>query len=74
MIADALLSTLGGGTPAANAPVNNRMYVPQRPVSTPDRPNGKIADVLASTHACTTAADALVNYRMYVPRATEACN
>jgi len=38
------------------------------------RPNGKMADVLASTHASTTAADALVNYRMYVPRATEACN
>ena len=31
-------------------------------------PDGKIADVLASTHFCTTAADALVNYRMYVPQ------
>jgi hypothetical protein len=33
------------------------------------RPDGKIADVLASTLASTTAADAPVNYRvMYVPQ------
>jgi hypothetical protein len=32
------------------------------------RPDGKIADTLTSTHACTTAADALVKYRMYVPQ------
>jgi hypothetical protein len=28
--------------------------------------DGKMADALASTLACTTAADALVNYRLYV--------
>ena len=32
------------------------------------RPDGKIADVLATTHAYTTAADALVNFRTYVPQ------
>jgi hypothetical protein len=32
------------------------------------RPDGKFADVLASTLACTTANDASVNYRMYVPQ------
>ena len=31
------------------------------------RPDGKMADVLASTLARTTATDALVNYRRYVP-------
>jgi hypothetical protein len=31
-------------------------------------PDGKTADALASTLACTTAADALVNFRMYVPQ------
>jgi hypothetical protein len=37
----------------------------------PDGPDGKIADELASTLACTTAADALVNYSlMYVPQTT----
>ena len=30
-------------------------------------PDGKIADVLALTHACTTG-NASVNYRMYVPQ------
>jgi hypothetical protein len=30
------------------------------------RPDGRIADALASTHACTTA-NASVNYSMYVP-------
>jgi hypothetical protein len=35
------------------------------------RPDGKIADALASTLACTTAADALVNYSLlYVPQAS----
>ena len=29
------------------------------------RPDGKVADVFAPTHACTTA-NASVNYRMYV--------
>ena len=32
------------------------------------RPDVKVADVLALTHACTTANDALVNYSMYVPQ------
>jgi hypothetical protein len=32
------------------------------------RPVGKMADVLALTHACTTANDVLVNYSMYVPQ------
>ena len=32
-------------------------------------PDGKGADALASTLACTTATDASVNYRMYVPDA-----
>ena len=31
-------------------------------------PDGKVADVLAPTHACTTAADSPVNYSMYVPQ------
>jgi hypothetical protein len=35
-------------------------------VKTSHGPNGKMADVLASTLACTTAADASVNYSMYV--------
>jgi len=34
-------------------------------------PNGKIADALASTHACTTAARALVNCSRYVPQRPE---
>jgi hypothetical protein len=37
-------------------------------LQTSHRPNGEIADTLASTHACTTATDAPVNYRMYVPQ------
>ncbi len=32
------------------------------------RPDGKIADKLASTLTCTTAADAPVNYSKYVPQ------
>ena len=35
------------------------------------RPDRKIADVLASTLACTTTADASVNYRMQVPQILE---
>ena len=31
-------------------------------------PDGKAADALALTLACTTAANALVNYRLYVPQ------
>ena len=34
------------------------------------RPDGKIADELASTHDCTTAADAPVNYRLYLQQRT----
>ena len=34
------------------------------------RPDGKVADMLALTHACTTAANASVNFRMYVPQRT----
>jgi len=38
-------------------------------LKTSHRPDGKIADALASTLACTTAADALVNYSLpYVPQ------
>ena len=33
------------------------------------RPDGRNADVLGPTHACTTT-NALVNYRMYVPQRT----
>jgi hypothetical protein len=40
------------------------MYVPGTFV----RPDGKVADVLASTHACTTANDASVNYSRCVPQ------
>ena len=36
-------------------------------LKTSHRPDGKNADVLALTHACTTA-NASVNYRMYVPQ------
>jgi hypothetical protein len=34
----------------------------------PHRPDVKVADVLALTHACTTANDTLVNYSLYVPQ------
>ena len=37
-------------------------------VETSHRPDGKMADVLASTLARTTATDALVNYSRYVPQ------
>jgi hypothetical protein len=42
-------------------------YVPALPAN-PHRPDGRIADMLAWTLACTTAADALANYRRYVPQ------
>jgi hypothetical protein len=35
------------------------------------RPDGNIADALASTHACTTAANAPVNFSRYVPQGPE---
>ena len=35
---------------------------------TSHRPDGNIADVLASTHTCTTAADASVNYSGYAAK------
>ena len=35
------------------------------------RPDGKAADGLVLTLACTTAADALFNYRMYMPQRPE---
>ena len=34
------------------------------------RPDGKIADVLALTHACTTVADGPINYSLYVLQRT----
>jgi len=37
-------------------------------LQTSHRPDGKVADVLATTHACTTAAETPVNYSMYVPQ------
>ena len=39
-------------------------------LETSHRPDGKVADMLALTHACTTAANASVNFRMYVPQRT----
>ena len=47
--------------------MNYSEYVPQRPRKSSHRPDGKIADKLALTHACTTA-NASVNYSMYVPQ------
>jgi hypothetical protein len=41
--------------------------VPPR-LQTSHRPDGKMANTLASTLACTTAADPPVNYRGYVPQ------
>ena len=61
-MADVLASTLARAT-ATDALVNYRMCVPQ----SSQGPDGKIADVLALTHACTTA-NASVNYSMYVPQ------
>jgi hypothetical protein len=43
------------------------MYVPATPANF-SSPDGRFADALASTHACTTVADAPVNYRRYVPQ------
>ena len=57
-------------TTAADALVNNRRYVPltcRRDLQISDRPDGKMADVLASTLACATA-NASVNYSGYVPQ------
>jgi hypothetical protein len=42
------------------------MYVPH--LKTSHRPDGKMADMLAPTYACTTAANTPANYRMYVPQ------
>ena len=58
-------------TTAADAPVDysailTDVYVPQRPEIT-HHPDGKMADVLASTLACTTV-NASVNYSLYVPQ------
>jgi hypothetical protein len=57
-------------TTAADAPVNYSVvpdaYVPQRPEIF-HRPDEKIADVLASIHACTTV-NTSVNYRLCVPQ------
>jgi len=50
---------------------NTAGYVRAVMFEIPHRPDGKIADALASTLACTTAADALVNYSLlYVPQAS----
>ena len=45
-------------------------YVPSAPETSkvPIAPDGKIADVLASTLACATVANAPVNYSRYVPQ------
>ena len=43
----------------------NTAYNVHAHAQTSHRPDGKIADALALTHACTTA-NASVNYRMYV--------
>ena len=64
--ADALASSLTYTT-VADASMNYSEYVPQRPRKSSHRPDGKIADKLALTHACTTA-NASVNYSMYVPQ------
>ena len=46
---------------------NNALSVRADVFEISHRPDGKIADVLAPTHACTTA-NAPVNYSMYVPQ------
>ena len=46
----------------------NTAYNVHAHAQTSHRPDGKMADVLASTLARTTATDALVNYRMCVPQ------
>ena len=63
-IAHALALNLAYAT-ATDASINYSMYVPQRPAIS--HRHGKIADVLALTHACTTA-NASVNYSWYVPQ------
>eukprot|EP00900_Chrysochromulina_parva_P017016 jgi/Chrpa1/25315/Chrysochromulina_OHIO_Genome00010662-RA len=63
---------VGGGTVSI---VNSQIYSNTAPygvcatetLHSSHRPDGKMADVLASTHACTTV-DASVNYRGYVPQ------
>ena len=64
-IADALAPTHACTT--ANASVNYRMYVLQRPCKLPIAPMGN-ADALALILACTTATDTSINYRMCVPQ------
>ena len=46
---------------------NSATYV-RAQLKTSHRPDGKTADALASTLACTTAVDASVNFRKYVPQ------
>ena len=46
---------------------NTAYWVRAQAQKSSHRPDGKIADVLALTHACTTA-NSSVNYRRYVPR------
>ena len=68
-IADALALILACTT-VTDASMNYSMYVPQRPSKVPIAPmgiDGKMAGVLALTHACTTT-NALVNYSRYVPK------
>ena len=65
--ADALAPTHACTT--ANASVNYRMYVLQRPCKVPIAPMGKMADVLALTLACTTV-DGPINCRLYVLQRT----
>jgi hypothetical protein len=50
-------STISGNTAA---------YVRPHPQKFPMPRDGKVADVLATTYACTTAAETPVNYSMYV--------
>ncbi len=57
----------GGTVSIVNSQIysNTVIYV-RADVQNFHRPHGKIADMLAPTHACTTA-NTLVNYRRYVP-------
>jgi hypothetical protein len=48
-------------------PVWSTCHLRLKPQKFP-RPDGKVADVLATTHACTTAAETPVNYSLYVPQ------
>jgi len=61
---------VAGGTVAISSCTitgNTATYVRAHVQKFPSPRCGKIADVLAPTHACTTA-NAPVNYRMYVPQ------